>query len=230
MCQTMLRTTIAAVALFAAVSSAEASMRVTGTYGDWRTLEGLGNKGNPMWTASLLGVDRNLFIKTQGRNLMLHVYKDGWQIPENQSVNVTLQVDNGPPMSFVGLGYPRIPGDSFGGFDILIKPDDVAPNTGRKMISEVVDLLKNGQKLRLSFRDGDEQPWEASLDGAASAVTELMNCKDRIAAAPRPTQPFGAKQSPSGQTIGPAPTPAKFGVALQGLPSAVEAEASASEK
>lgn len=230
MCQTMLKTTIAAVAVFAAVSSAEAYFRVTGTYGDWRTSEGHGNDGNLMCVASLIGVDRNLFIKTQGRNLFLHVFKDGWQIPQDQTVNVTLQVDDAPPMGFVGFGVPRIRGDSWGGFNISIKPSDVAPNTGRKMISGFIDLLKNGQKLRLSFRDGDEQPWEVSLDGAASAVTELMNCEGRLAAAPRPTQPFGAKQSPPAQRIGPAPTPAKFGVALQGLPSAVEAEASASEK
>jgi len=97
MFKTMLKTTIAAVALFAAVSSPKADMRVTASYGAWRTSEGLNDGGAPMCSASLLGADRAFLVKVERDGFFLHIFKDGWKIPEGQSVDVTLQVDNAPP-------------------------------------------------------------------------------------------------------------------------------------
>ena len=192
MFKTMLKTTIAAVALFAAVSSPKADMRVTASYGAWRTSEGLNDGGAPMCNASLLGADRAFLVKVERDGFFLHVFKDGWKIPEGQSVDVTLQVDNAPPMSFVGTGLSTSnPG--LGGFEIDIAPDAVWQNTGRTMISEVVSLLSNGLRLRLLFPDGNERPWDGTLRGSSAALTAMTKCADRITTAARPTQPFGAK-------------------------------------
>jgi hypothetical protein len=206
--RTTLKLTVAAVALFAAVASAEADMHVTATYGAWRVSEGLNDRGAPMCIAALLGADRAFLVKVQGDGFFLHTFKDGWQIPVGQSVDVTLQVDRAPPMSFVGSGLPAS-SHNFGGFEISIAPDAVWPNTGRSMISELVNLLADGQQLHLYFPDGTEQPWEGSLTGSEAALIATRNCVGRIVTAAHPTQPFGASP-PAGQSLGPAP-PQPFG-------------------
>jgi hypothetical protein len=73
---------------------------------------------------------------------------------------------------------------------------------GRKMISELVGLLMAGRELHLNFPDGTEQPWQGSLAGSTKILTEMMNCKDRLATAAKPTQPYGAGRPP-GRRSGP---------------------------
>ena len=53
-----------------------------------------------------------------------------------QSVDVILQVDRAPPMSFVGSGLgTNAPG--FGGFQVSIAPDTIWADIGRPMISDL---------------------------------------------------------------------------------------------
>jgi hypothetical protein len=177
MSKIILKTSIAAVALLAAVPSAEAYMRVTATYGAWTASEGLDDGGTPMCLAALLGADRAFFVKAYSGNLVLHIFKAGWQIPENQSINVVLRVDRAPPINFVGYGLPRAATDTLGGFEIYIDAEAVWQHTGRKMISELVGLLMAGRELHLNFPDGTEQPWQGSLAGSTKILTEMMTCQ-----------------------------------------------------
>jgi hypothetical protein len=217
------RTTVTAVALFAAVSSAEAAMRTTGTYGAWTASEGLSAEGTPMCNAGLLGADRTFYVKAFSDHFQLQTFKDGWNIPVNQLIDVTLQVDSAPPMDFVGYGM-EVPHDAtFGGFFIGILPDDVWAHTGRKTITELTNLLKNGHKFRLTFPDGDERPWEGSLAGSTKALNTMMDCARRLIAT-QPTQPFGKRATPA-QALGPAPSQ-PFGVVPRALPQEFEAESS----
>jgi hypothetical protein len=220
MFKTILKTTITAVALSAPVSSPKADMRVTASYGAWRTSEGLNDGGAAMCSASLFGADRAFLVKVEREGFFLHVFKDGWKIPEGQSVDVTLQVDNAPPMSFVGTGLSTSdPG--FGGFVIGIAPDAVWQNTGRTMISEVVSVLSSGLHLRLLFPGGDERPWDGSLKGSSAALTAMMKCGDRIQTAARPTQPFGTSPATPEQSLGPAASQ-PFGTIPPALPPELE--------
>jgi hypothetical protein len=82
------RTTVTAFALLAVVSSVEAAMRTTGMSGDGRSGEGLDNDGVPMCNAGLFGADRAFFVKSYGDGFLVHIFKDGWQIPFDQSVDV----------------------------------------------------------------------------------------------------------------------------------------------
>jgi hypothetical protein len=111
---------------------------------------------------------------------------------------------------------------TFGGFEIEIRPDDVWEQTGRKTITELTNLLKNGLKFRLSFPNGNEQPWEGSLAGSGKALTAMMDCTRRLIAM-RPTEPFGPKQTAPAQTLGPAPAQ-PFGNVPPAQPLAIETE------
>jgi hypothetical protein len=215
--------TLATTALLATAAPAAAQMRTTATYGAWSTAEGVSTGGEPMCSASLLGADRSLFVKTGGELVYFHVFKDGWRIPVDQRVDVVMQVDNAPPISLIGYGLPEYGPNVPGGFDIEIHPDDIWEHSGRTLISEVVDLLKNGRNLRLSFPDGDEPPWEGSLSGSARALTAMISCRNRLLA--RLTQPFGTKKVAPASALGPAPAQ-PFGNLPPALPSSVDRELS----
>jgi hypothetical protein len=164
-----------------------------------------------------VGCRSGFFVKAYSGNLVLHIFKAGWQIPENQSINVVLRVDRAPPMNFVGYGLPRAATDTLGGFEIYIDAEAVWQHTGRKMISELVGLLMAGRELHLNFPDGTEQPWQGSMAGSTKILTEMMTCKDRLATAAKPTQPYGAGRPAPGQALGPARSQ-PFGVVPRALP------------
>jgi hypothetical protein len=221
----MLKTTLAAFVLIATALPTLADMRVTATYGNWISSEGVDNDNTLMCNAGLIGADRAFFVKSYSDFFFVHMVKEGWQITPDQSVEVTLQVDNAPPMNFVGFGLSAEAHQVYGGFLIPIKPDEVWEHTGIKTITELVNLLKNGRKFRLSFPDGDEPAWEGSSAGSGKALTGMMDCQRRLVIAARPTQPFGAKKTSPAQALGPAP-PQPFGVVPPALPQAVEMESS----
>jgi hypothetical protein len=210
---------VAAIAFCAAASAAEADMRVTGTYGAWRSEEGSDDGNNPMCNAELLGGDRGLFVKAYHDVFFVHVYKDGWQIPADQRVEVALQVDDAPPMNFDGSGGST----TSTSFMIVINPDDIWKKTGQKTITELVNLLKNGRGLRLIFPDGNEPPWEGSLAGSGRALTAMMDCQRRLVVAARATEPFGATAAPA---LGPAAAAQPFSQVPPALPHALEVESS----
>jgi hypothetical protein len=211
---------MAAVALLAVAAPAAAQMRITGRYGDWTSSEGFGSYGSPMCSAGLVGAERSFFMKSDGHDLILHVFKDGWEVPDDQPVELALQVDNAPPVHLWGFGL----GKSLSGIEVLIHPEAIWEHSGRTTISELPKLLQNGLRFRLSFPDGDEPSWEGSLAGSGKALTAMMDCSRRLAA--RRTQPFGAKKQAPVQALGPAPSPQPFGSVPPALPSSIERELS----
>jgi hypothetical protein len=213
--------TVAVIAFFAAATSATPDMRVTGTYGDWRGSEGTDNTGEPMCSAGLVGADRALFVKAYHDVFFVDIFKEGWQIPSDQRIEVVLQVESAPPMNFEGGLSP-----STASLQFEIDPNGILKNTGQKTITELVNLLKNGRSLRLVFPDGDEPQWQGSLTGSGKALTAMMDCTRHLMAAARPTQPFGAKKAAHALALGPAVAAQPFGQVPPALPQALQIESS----
>jgi hypothetical protein len=195
----MFKQSLIAVATVAAMlSSAQAEMKYSRS-GDWQIAMGLNDGGVPMCAVGIGGGDKSFWLKAQsGDNvLFVHIGKAGWQIPVGQRINISVQVDNAPLMWLAGVGidgkgtYPA----GWSVFQVAIGTTDVWSVTNKPMISELVDLLANGRKMRINFLDGNEVPWVGPLNGSAQALNTMVSCVDLVAQVPRPaapTQPFTA--------------------------------------
>jgi hypothetical protein len=213
-------TAFSAIALIAMAAPAAAQMRITGNFGDWFSSEGFGSLGSSMCSAGIAGADRSFFIKDNGHDFMVHVFKDGWDVPGDQPVEIVLQIDAAAPVHLWGFGTDG----THGGVEVVLHPEAIWEHSGRPTIVELPKLLQNGRTFRLSFPDGDEPPWEGSLSGSGKALTEMMACRQRLAA--RLTQPFGAKKAAAvAPALGPAPAQ-PFGALPPALPQNVERELS----
>jgi len=192
----ILRTAATAAMLLAVIPLAKGEVYHTGTYGHWTTFEGTGDRGGYVCGAAIFGSDRGLLLKAQEGTVYLQIFKDGWRIPVDQDVDVNVQVDRAPPMSFVGLGIEFPTGNN--AIHVEIPPGAVWEASGRNLEMEFRKLMAQGREMHISFPHGTEPPWSASLTGSARALATFGRCEERLAK--RSTQPFGAK-SP----IGPAP-------------------------
>ena len=127
---------MAAVALLAVAAPAAAQMRITGSYGDWSASEGFGSYGSPMCRAGIVGADRSLFIKDNGHDFLIHVFKDGWDVPADQPVEIALQVDDAAPVHLWGFGI----GGNLGGVEVVVHPEAIWEHSGRPTIVELPKL------------------------------------------------------------------------------------------
>ena len=63
------------------------------------------------------------------------------------------------------------------------------------LFDEFSNLFRAGIRLRVSFPEGSEEPWVASLQGSPAAYTNFARCIVVVSgngADPGPSQPFGA--------------------------------------
>lgn len=191
---TTLKTATAAFALLAGV--AHADMHATGQFGSWSTLAGT-NAGNiPMCTLEQNWRNASIMFKAEmgSAGLAIHIFKSGWQIPQGQTVAVDLQVDSAPVLNLVGNGI-AIPATGIGGLEIELPFNTPSPISGKTELVDLFQLLEHGVSLHLSFPNGNEPPWAASLRGASAASAAFARCLQVL---DRPTQPFnGTPRQPA---------------------------------
>jgi hypothetical protein len=105
---------------------------------------------------------------------------------------VKFQVDNAP-----GRVYNARGSDDGLGFFLGFKDTD--PTTGESAISLLFNLLMSGQILEISFPDGNERPWRASLNGSGVELGQFGTCIETVKTADaikkNPTQPFNPGNS-----------------------------------
>ena len=185
-----------------ATAPSQAGVVITGHYGAWQTAAGTTTDTHEvMCMAGLSGRDRSFSLKTfRGVEILtVHVYKSGWAIPNGQRMRVLVQIDQAPPFNMIGVGF-NSPGKAESGVQIDFRYGDSWSQTGKPVASELVSLLASGRTLNIFFPDGNESPWEGSLNGSTAALTELGACDARYTnpkplvatPAPAPTQPYAA--------------------------------------
>jgi hypothetical protein len=205
------KTKLAAIAAIGLLSSSVHAEMKYDRIGDWEVGAGTNKEGYAMCSAGINGSQRSFWMKAQSNSkgvLFLHIFKQGWQIPAGQRIEIQLQVDNASPMMLHGFGLKKVVEQGWDGFEVDISTNDIWSVTGKNMIAELVDLLATGQQVKFYFPGGNEAPWIGALKGSAAALNQMTGCLSMLdkAPAPAPTQPYSA---PTTQPFSPATQPFK---------------------
>lgn len=190
--KTMLKTTVAALALLSGVAAApavQAKFYTLGHSGAWTVSGGRSTQGNPLCVMQVDNRTSSVMLKVDSSTpvLLLHIFETGWQIPSGQPVPVELQVDNAPALTLNGHGI-NIPGGS-SGIEAIIGANDPSPLSQNTEMVDLINLIGSGVSMRLAFPNGDEPVWTASLRGSNGALATFTQCVAAIYG--QPTQPFG---------------------------------------
>jgi hypothetical protein len=78
---------------------------------------------------------------------------------------------------------------------ISLSQNDTDSTTGEPSIQILSSLLMNGQTLTVTFLDGNEGSWQASLNGSATELEQFATCIHTVKVATNPTQPFSGNPS-----------------------------------
>ncbi|MCD9821183.1 hypothetical protein [Bradyrhizobium japonicum] len=198
----MKRTLIAAAMLLTATAvQAQPLSKVLYARGMWTVATGLSNQGNRLCSLEVRGADRQLYIKNFAglKQLVVHIFKDGWQFPEKVEVPLTFTFDQYPALPTIGTGNTIVGGISFVEFQ-------VAP----EFVVEFLTRLAKGSRLIVNFQSGNEPAWEAILGGSNAAVQVMAQCMLNLTPATQPyssTQPYSGKQQRPTQPFGGAKSP-----------------------
>jgi len=124
-----------------------------------------------------------------GSDLTANADKPTWNIPDPTGIDVSVQIDQNPPLQAQGVGHGTavqwtIPAAGIRSFDTQ---------------------FRDGTTMTISFPAGNEPPWALSLNGSTAASATLWRCvqdlTDRAKAAAAaanttPTQPYGQTAGP----------------------------------
>jgi len=156
---------------------AEADLRMTYAQGSWMTAAGRSDHGTPMCAAATAGTEGRRFqIKwfADRDGLTVHIFKDGWSIPEGSKVDVVFQIDRASPWSATARG----------------SGNSVMFHVAGEQIVDFVKEMAFGSTLRVGFPSGNEQPWIGSLAGSGGAIAAMGRCIEAIKGKAQPTQPY----------------------------------------
>jgi hypothetical protein len=194
------RTLLPSVALVASLAvlpgTADAGgMKIFHRTGTWASLAGINDRGDPQCVTMTSGSVGNatgvVMLKFNANNpkrLIVNLGKSSWKIPNEVSMRVRLQVDNAPARVYDAKGADNIIG-------FAIDLDDTDPVTGEPAMQLLFNLLMSGQTLNATFPDGNERPWQASLNGSAVELGQFATCIQTVKSAANPTQPFSPDNS-----------------------------------
>ncbi|MBO1073840.1 hypothetical protein [Roseomonas marmotae] len=151
-------------------------------FGAWKAYGGTSESGTPLCGAAVQGRGRSLHLKyfLNQPGLVVHVFKRSWRIPQGVDVPVRLWIDGHE--GWVASATP-LPGGT-----------GIQFRFGTDLLEEFEALFRAGRMMRLHFLDGDEEPWEADLQGSDRVASAFVRCMDVIAGQ-APTQPY-ARGSP----------------------------------
>lgn len=170
------RSLVLAVLLLAAPAAAQGRMEES--FGAWRAFTDGASCG--MESASgprLLRITQAM----GGEMVTFQVSRGGWRIPPGEAIALVMQVDNQEA--------------------ILVRSargaeDAIRFTVDRERFADFSPQFTAGGTLRLSFPDGDEQPWFVSLRGSSAAYASFWRCLGGMGSTP---QPFGRGQRQEGE-------------------------------
>ena len=172
---------------------------ITHQHGAWTTSELVGDTGKPLCYAENTGQDRFFSIKYQSGSdtMFFHLFKSGWNLPELTRVDVNMQVDNAPIITYPMFARPGIGGGTVLEYDFTHNTD---PKTGETYLTEFLNLIRSGVQVKFFFPEGNEGAWIGGLNGAAAALDDMGECMKGLIAGgtPQATQPGTPATQPGG--------------------------------
>jgi hypothetical protein len=170
----------AAVLSLAAPAYAEADIQIYSQAGVWTAGGGRTENGHAVCSMATLSRDKpymGLFIKRfdTADYLVVHVTKDGWQVPTGLKVPLRLTIDRATPWEVAAVGFDS----NFLEFRV--------PSA---QIVLFMTEFSHGLQARITFLTGNEGEWTSNLTGFSATLRTFNNCLERQNAAAATTQPF----------------------------------------
>lgn len=163
--------------------SANAQIREIGTYGAWTVYGGKSNQGNAMCGSAVYNNDRSRSFHIKHfiteKVITVHVFKNTWKIPEETPISVTIKIDDRSPWLARAHGYGN----------------RIEWTIGSNSVKLFLTEFMEGLQMRLSFPDGNEADWTASLTGSTAALSVFLRCVETISAPSQNTQPFSRPET-----------------------------------
>jgi hypothetical protein len=144
------------------------------------------------------------YAPADGGVMYIHLFKQGWRIPQGTKVAVSLDFD-ADHFGEVNEAYGAMSKSGAGMVELYL--------SGADEIKHFFNQVAEANTMTVTFPNGNEAPWKVSMDGSRKTVELMTSCMAR-AEANRPSQPFGQGQSsqPFGQSqqqpFAPTPAPA----------------------
>ena len=192
--------TSTAVALCLGATTVQADMQTYSTTGYWSSAAGTNDGGYSQCVSEVQfrapeGAFGLFMLKYDGGHpddLLVHIFKQDWNIPQNTQMRVALQVDSVSRM-YEGIGYGKM-------VEIIIPANYKDPVTGEATWVFLSNILRNGVNLYISFPDGSEAAWHTPLNGSAAELGNLRYCMQKVFnAESSPSQPYGNAARPATQ-------------------------------
>lgn len=163
--------------------------------GSWIVTTGLSNKNNPICSLGLRSIDRQLYIKNVAgqKGLVVHIFKDGWKLPNNVDVPLSFTFDQYPALPTTGHGWNSETVRNLSFVEFFVAPE---------FTIEFLTRFSKGSKQTVTFESGNEPAWEANLIGSNDAVQVLAGCMSSLTPttqpySPKSTQPYNeSKRQP----------------------------------
>lgn len=205
---------LAAAALWGSLLPARADVAVLKKDGNWAALGGSARGGVPVCAVATWwpGNQPQALVLRWHRGadaLTLVMHKANWRIPPGAVIHFDLAFGDLPPFHVTTINGSAVSSD------LIMK-------LGRDHLPLFWRQFATGEPMRISFREGNEAPWQVAMAGSATAMLTMRQCM-REGAVPsgagpatplagQDTQPYAAQPSPDGS---PLPLP------LRPLPRAI---------
>jgi hypothetical protein len=188
-----------------ALSSADARTltqqnRTLANKGYWRTYLTVSDKGS-VCGMETLGSNSGLYIKAQPdtHGLWVHLFKTGWKFPADGTavdVPLTLMLDGQRDKSLETTASGTMRENDKGVRDLALVEFNISGETA----AQFLDDFGHADRLTVTFKEGNETPWTAKLDGSETAATALRKCAasfPTFTADPsvEPTQPYSQQST-----------------------------------
>jgi hypothetical protein len=159
----------------------------------WRTyITTNTDTGIPLCGMQVNGNGSALILKyTTSGKMFMHIFKNGWSIPNGTKIAGYIAFDNSGQFPTVGAGYTK-QGNSL--VEFFVKEDTEI---------DFLNLFKQAKKMIIGFDEGTQPPLTVDMTGSAEAATVFASCSaqiDKLAAQqpfgkPNNQQPFNAPKS-----------------------------------
>ncbi|MFT0517704.1 hypothetical protein [Pseudomonas faucium] len=132
----------------------------------WSALTTRTPKGTPLCALTATPASgltmKNVVVKKFGgsEHLNLTMYKDSWRIPQGTSVITTIDFSDGQPLTLESYGDGKI-------------VDAALP---KEVTATFLSMMSRAKVLRISFPNGKEPAWSASLVPGRSEMKAFVEC------------------------------------------------------
>jgi hypothetical protein len=151
----------------------------------------LGNPfGRPMCTIrNMIAPSKTFFLVYYYDGSRFDFFKGGWKFAGDTPVQVSVQIDNNPPITGKAIGRANT---QKGGANVILQLGDATE------LKPKLEMFASGNQLTVTFPEGNERPWTINLTGSREVSDAFAKCMANI---PAETQPVGGKPTQPTQSL-----------------------------